>query len=1054
LRLIILLAFFVSGLCALVYEVVWTRLLGLVMGNTVYAVSTTLAAFMAGLALGSYLFGKLADRLQRPGRFYGILELVIGLYCLVLPLLIAGADPLYSFVYRKFSASFGMMTGIRFVTAGFILLLPAVLMGATLPVLSRLYASQRDRLGWEIGRLYAINTCGAVAGTLLAGFLLLPGLGVRSSLGAAAAANIALGIIVLAATRKERGRKIRTVPQGDASGRSMDERASTAAAAVRGAGGSDEPAPGVGARGDHVPAGTAKKTRARRPAAKVDVREGPFLTVALAFAISGMAALIYEVAWTRIISLLIGPSAYAFSLMLACFLVGLAIGSALGARWIDRWRNRSLRVMGLLLVAVAVFALVLLPVLSGAAPLVREITRKFSQSFGPLYFSYFGLAALVLLPPTIALGAVFPAAVSAAAPGLKNVGKRIGLLYCGNTVGAIAGSVIAGFALIPALGLEKTVAVGAICHFIAACVLFIKGKDVRFAGLAIAAGILGVVFLPRWDVKALNSGPYRYLYSGKDAAKAITEERDLLYYKEGITATVAVVRSEAELALTIDGKVDASIGADMDTQIMLAQLPLLMSPEPRHALVIGLASGVTLGSVERHKELESIDCVEISPEVIEACGFFKDYNYDALSDPRLRMIVHDARNYLKLTDRKYDVIISEPSNPWMPGSAALFTREFFDNCLSRLGEGGIMCQWLQAYNIPPALVQSVVATFCDVFPNVHLWTPLKGDLILLGSDAPLHIDPEVLQQRMSQPALRNDLSRMNLTRWQELVGLYLGGGNELCGSIAGGPLQTDNRPTLEYTLPKVLHRARQLTYENLKWMAMPLGGFALNVRGSEEVREEARLSAASYKDFLQGNVNEIEGNFNGALLLYDRALRGTGGRRAAMDPMYLLLCRMAIEAEREEGVEISKEIYRRAISLSPDRGEAHYFLGMSFMRADRFHEAAGELEIAVANDSLQIQPAIALAEVLSLIGRHDEARRASERAVMLGPGDPTAWYGAARVYTRAGLLAEAKRALERAAAIAGEELRAKAATDPVLGGVVGGPDRSPRADSQRDSVMR
>ena len=203
-RVLILIAFFVSGACALVYEVVWTRLLGLVMGNTVYAVSTTLAAFMAGLAVGSYVFGRVADRLERPGRFYAILELLIGVYCLAIPLLIAGVDPLYSFAYRKLSTSFGVMTGVRFLTAGLILVVPAALMGATLPVLSRFYASHKDRLGWEIGRLYAINTWGAVCGTLLAGFVLLPVVGVRSSLGAAAAANIALGLLVFAATRGER----------------------------------------------------------------------------------------------------------------------------------------------------------------------------------------------------------------------------------------------------------------------------------------------------------------------------------------------------------------------------------------------------------------------------------------------------------------------------------------------------------------------------------------------------------------------------------------------------------------------------------------------------------------------------------------------------------------------------------------------------------------------------------------------------------------------------------------------------------------------------------
>jgi spermidine synthase len=982
-RALILAAFFVSGACALVYEVIWARMLGLVMGNTVYAVSTTLAAFMAGLALGSYLFGRVADRLERPGRFYGYLEIAIGLYCLLLPLLIAAADPVYTFAFRKFSASFAMLTAIRFVTAGVMLLLPATIMGATLPVLSRFYATSSAKLGWEIGRLYALNTWGAVAGTALAGFVLLPALGVRTSLAATAIVNLALGAAVLLAARGERCRARPDVPGG-------------------------------------------KPGDAGRPG------RGPFAAVAFAFALSGMAALIYEVTWTRIISLLIGPSTYAFALMLSCFLAGLALGSALAARFVDRWRKNALRMMAFLMLGGAVSALALVPALAGAAPIVREITREHSQSFSVLYFSYFGLVALFLLLPTTILGAVFPVAVRAAAPSMAEVGRRVGGLYAANTVGAILGSALAGFALVPALGLSRAVAVGAAFHVAAAAVLFLRSKDKSLVTVSVFVLAVGVILAPKIDHKKLSSGPYKYLYADSEEADRVLENRELLYYKEGVTATVAVTRTGGQLALTIDGKVDASLGADMDTQILLAHLPLLLSQSPEKVLVVGLASGMTLGSAERHTEVNSIECVEISPEVIEACAFFSDYNYDPLSDPRLNLVIQDARNFMKMTDHTYDVIISEPSNPWMSGASALFTKEFFESCLSRLENGGIHCQWLQGYAIPTPLLLSVIATFCEVFPHVGLWMPLKGDLILLGSNAPFVIDPDQIARRMSAEDVRRDLERIGLSSWDELAGMNVGAGDGLCGAALGAPVQTDSRPLLEFALPKTLHRRIELAAGNLSWLSGELGGPGGMVAGTAQDAARARASASAHKAYLRGQVSEWMGDPAGALGHYEQALGGAAGRRSALDPMYLLMCRGGLDAERQGRPEDAVSLYRRAAELAPGRTEAHYLLGVMLAQTGRIEEAAAHLRAAAAADPGRVEPAMSLADVLSQLGLHGQAIEEIGRATSMAPNDPRAWYGSARVLARAGDVRGAGESLDRAISLAGPALRERAATDTVL----------------------
>jgi spermidine synthase len=984
-KTLILVAFFVSGACALVYEVIWTRMLGLVMGNTVYAVSTTLAAFMGGLALGSFILGRLADKMERPGRFYGIIEILIGLYCLVLPFLMAAADPLYSFVFRKFSASFTVLTCLRFVTAGTMLLVPAALMGATLPVLSRFYATSRKKLGWEIGRLYALNTWGAVLGTLLAGFVLLPALGVKASLVLAAVVNLSLGVAVIAASRAEAVRPVKSA----ASKKSADVDSETK-------------------------------------------RRGPFAVVALAFALSGMAALIYEVTWTRIISLLIGPSTYAFALMLSCFLIGLALGSFLAAKWIDRWKQDPVRVMAFLLLGGAVSALALVPALAGAVPYVREITRQHSQSFGLMYAAYFGLIALFLLLPTTILGAVFPVAVRAAAPAMSEVGRRVGGLYAANTVGAIAGSVLAGFVLVPVLGLSRAVAAGAIFHLAGSALLFMRSNNRSLAALCVAVVVIGFFLPPKVDQKKLNSGPYKYLYADNEEADRVLESRELLYYKEGVTATVSVTQTMGYLALTIDGKVDASLGADMDTQILLAHLPLLLSPNPENVLVVGLASGVTLGSAERHPEVKSIECVEISPEVIEACAFFEEFNYDPLSDPRLTLVVQDARNFMKMTDHSYDVIISEPSNPWMSGASALFTKEFFESCLSRLEDGGILCQWLQGYAIPTQMLQSVLATFCEVFPHVSLWMPLKGDLILLGSKTPFVLDPVEVTRRISSGKVREDLDRIRLNAWDELAGMNVGLGDDLCNATAGAPVQTDSRPLLEFALPKTLHRRIELAAGNLNWLAAPRGDPGVIVAGTEDQAAIARASAASYKEYLRGQVSEWTGDPGAAVGYYSRALSGAAGRRSALGPMYILMCRGGLDAERRNVPSEAIEVYRRATELAPERSEAHYLLGVLLGKSGRADEAATHLQAAVSTNPSRVEPAMSLADVLSELGRHEEARREIERATSMSPNDPRAWYGLARVQARAGDVTGARESLARAFSLAGPALTKRAASDTVL----------------------
>ncbi len=412
--------------------------------------------------------------------------------------------------------------------------------------------------------------------------------------------------------------------------------------------------------------------------------------------LSGFAALLYEVAFTRALAVSLGPTSYAFAAMLAAFITGLAIGSALASSRAWTVTGAGFAAALLLLASAAAatiaawFAGVRLPLL--VAGVVADPAARGADVLtrASLY------AAGVLLPLSCALGALFPTCIRLATDDEAPVARRVALVYGANTFGSIAGSLAAAFVLIPWLGVQQTVRAGALVA-VAAAGLALAAVPLRYGqrvGGAVVAAAVAVLILgsPAWDPNLLSSGPYRYAADVRDLDLDLDiglRAGRLAYYKEGPAGTVSVRQLAGTLALAIDGKVDASNGPDMVTQKLLAHLPLLLHPEPRDVCIIGLGSGVTLGAALRHP-IASADVVEISPEVVEASSFFAADNGRALEDPRTHLIVGDGRSHLQLTSRRYDVIISEPSNPWMAGVASLFTREFFEAARSRLAPGGII----------------------------------------------------------------------------------------------------------------------------------------------------------------------------------------------------------------------------------------------------------------------------------------------------------------------------------------------------------------------------
>jgi len=754
-----------SGAAALLYEVAWLRLLALHLGHTVAAVSTVLTAFMGGLAAGAALAGRRVERQTPAGalRACALFELLIALSAAIVPLAIAVAQPLLAAAYGDGGGAwFGPM---RVAIALAALAVPTMAMGATFPMAVRAFAGRPA----GASALYAANTVGAALGAAAAGFLLLPGLGLRGTTLVGVAINliVATGFWLLA----------RRAPAQDA-------------------------------RALGAPAPSAPRAPGALGA-----------PVLIAIGISGFIGLAYEVAWTRVLAMVIGPTSYAFSGMLVTFVAGIALGAAAGAALAQRITRPILGLAAAFLVGSAGAGVALMFI--GRGPLiVGEWVARPDASFGWIVGAELALGAALLLPITLAAGAAFPMALAANIPGGRG-GSRTAptsaptgdaaaasQVYVANTLGAIAGSLAGGWLLVPALGLRGTIVTLAIAGAIVAALLVLtsgaRAVTSMSLGAAAAASAAVVFFAPPWNPEMLSGGAYKYApYLRGGDLEAGLSAGTLLYYREGAAGTVSVRKTAASIAMAIDGKVDASNDADMLTQRLLAHLPLVLHASPRDVAIVGLGSGVTAGSALAH-DVSRVDVLEISPEVVEASSHFVADNRNALRDPRLRLVVGDGRSHLALGTRTYDVIISEPSNPWMAGVAGLFTREFFESARARLAPQGLLCQWTHTYDISPADLRSIAATFASVFPDGTMWLVGEGDLLLIGGPSGVRVDGDRVGRAMARSEVRQDLAEVGVRSPFGLLSLFAGDGDDLRAFGAGSAIQTDDRLALEFSAPRAI----------------------------------------------------------------------------------------------------------------------------------------------------------------------------------------------------------------------------------------------------------
>ena len=755
-------AFLVSGAAGLIHEVVWVRLLGFVFGVSELAMATVLAAFMGGLALGSWLIGMRSASIADHRRTYARLEIAIGCAALLLPFLFAALEPAYAALWRRFHFSFAVFSVIRFVLAGAVLLGPTILMGATLPVLSdHLARVEGRRIAPEI--LYALNLAGAVGGVALAGFVLMPAIGVWGTIVVGALLNVGVGVAVL------------MMPP----------------------------------TAEHAPAAAIAETRAV---------SAPRLIVLAAF-LSGTLSLATQVAWTRVLTLVVGSTTYAFTTVLVVYLLALGAGGA----WAARRGARGTAVGTDLAVAHLVSGLGLVAAVWAVNRLPYWYLRLYAvwppaADFGGVARGLV-LAAAMLLIPVVAAGTVLPLALVAAVPrGAPGTGAAVGRLYATNTLGAILGAVLAGFVLIPVLGTRATLlGVAAIATSVGLAFVASRPRPRWLVPVGAAASLLvgaGIGLAPAWNYQDLHTGVAEPLggLSGSALARIteLTDPREkLLFQREGATASV-LVREDPERIrkLVINSRTNASDSAsDMATQVLLAQLPLLFAPRSERVFVVGWGSGVTIGSAAR-TATGQVTAVELEPAVVAASAFFQHVNLDPLRNPRVRLYEDDARHILLAADERYDVVVNEPSHPWVAGIANLFTRDYYVLVERRLEPDGVLATWLQSYQIAPDTYRSLLATLQSVFPEVLVFhAPGTTDTIILAARRPVVVDLAELERRFAVGETRAELARIAVTAPEHiLAALYLGA-EEARRYAAGARLNTDDNMYVEFRGPRDRERA-------------------------------------------------------------------------------------------------------------------------------------------------------------------------------------------------------------------------------------------------------
>lgn len=970
LKIVVLVLFFLSGFSGLLYEVVWTRVFGLIFGNTTLAISTVLAAFMSGLALGSVILGKFSDRMKNHLKIYAFLELGIGISALLVPLLKIPIEGLFAAVYPFLENNPLALNLFKFLVA-FLIMLPATfLMGGTLPVLSHSLVRAREKLGMDLGRLYSINTFGAMMGTLVTGFFLIRLIGVFSSIPTAVFVNFIIAITAFILARS-------------------------------------------------FPAGTVPEEKS--PKTFLD-RNSKIVTAVMA--ISGFVALSYEVLWSRVLVFVFTNSVYAFTVILTTFLFGIAFGAYAIGRFADRSRQPA-ALLGWIQAGIGVtvfFASLLLINLPDLH--YRIFTLEPNTTWWHWNAIRFFEAFLVMFLPTFLMGASFPVAAKAVVTSLTKLGSGLGVLYFFNTIGGVLGSFLTGFVFISLFGASATMA-GLIALSLAAGIFLILQERFEMKPKRVFAYLIPALVLLALAVQFTPKKLFTVAYS--------TTERDLelIDYREGVEGTVTVhlqkTPFEQKKRIDVDGLNVAGTSFMLRTlQTLQGHLPLIVHGNAEKVLQIGFGTGQTSYSALLHP-IEQFTLVEISENVLELSALhFQEINKGVMENPRFRPVILDGKNYLKYTGEKYDVIMNDANYAVATGSASLFTRDHFEYCKSKLKPGGLLSTWMTT-DLDPQDFKIVLKTFQFVFPYSVLWMApncINKQVVLMGAAEPLALDFEKMRELFADPRIRPEFAAININSAFDLLDCLLLDPEGIARIAAAVPINTDNHPILEFSTRDI--RSRDFcAYQNLAAMLIypprlnsMVTGLPADSGERNNVEENLqRHFSASRKllsgmmEFYQGKTGKaLETLLNGSRLIPESDLAAY--YYTNMDMITWELNREMVK--NPENPEAQLKMARHQIGLRQYDAASKLLSRITHRGGDdpfvdyeiaRCYLGKTELDSAeyYLRKSLEVNDRLSgawyfLGQILSRQGKPGEALEAQQRAVVLDPRMYEAHNAAGAIY--------------------------------------------------------
>ncbi len=960
------LCFFLSGASGLVYELLWVRMIDKVIGSAPFAVATVLTVFMAGLAVGSFFISRVIDRF--PSRasllaLYGKLELGIGACALAVPFVIQAGLPLYRIIYDRLLDQFLWYQAAAFAGCVLVLVVPAALMGATLPVLCRYYVLRTDHIGTRTGWLYGLNTAGAAIGVILCGFVLIQSLGVWVTLFIFTGINGFIGGACILMSR-------------------------TAAAALN--------------------------TQAQhRDEIKSDIStdsghpHGALSWPLVIFAVSGFCSMAYEVLWTRLLGLIAGPTSFCFTIVVATFITGLALGSMFFGHLADKTRFPKHWLI-ITQMGAAVSAIAVSQMLGNSQFLFAKLIYTFRDQFTLLMTVQALLLFALLLPTTLFSGAAFPLVNKLCSARLDSIGRSLGTAYALNTLGSLMGSFVAGFVLIPFLGKAGGLRLVAMVQFALAFFwllsLYWRARETRHirlaAGAAMISGLVVMYQFPAWKTELLSRGWYRdfaaieadlqrtgwvqALWQGTGRIAGLRQGLSVVFKGEGPAGFTTVEKEvtslgNVEYAMFNSGKADASSHGDCSTQALSAHIPLLFHPHAENVMVLGLASGMTAGEVLLYP-IQKLDIVEINSQVVEACDrFFGPWNNHCLDDPRTRMIIQDGRNHLALTRDTYDVIISEPSNPWMAGLANLYSLEFFELARQHLTENGLFAQWIQAYEMDWDTFSLLGRTFATAFPKSSMIKVGPVDYLLLGvKDSHRVLDWSVAEKNMVFACKSQTVDIPDAPDF--LAHLFLN--QDLPALFGPGRLHTDNHPYLEFAAPRMLYK-KTLDIDRLAG-----GSKARLAPATLEMQRKDPLGALL--DLVLFNASANVPMFS--LLPLDRLTSDQQARYRqtvaaycgrVLIPSYSIFNDPGLKAECAV---VQVRSIQKQLARDDTRAMDHFNLGLGLIASGRNSEAAASLNRAITLDPGHEAAMTLLGLLLARTGNLDQAYARLAEAVRLAPG--------------------------------------------------------------------